>query len=88
MLQLLEENPTIHIRVEGHTENRGKPQELIDLSEQRAFAIKRYLMDKGINSERIATIGFGANRPVTSNKNDYLRQKNRRVEIRIIKVGR
>ena len=84
LLQVLKDNPTISIRVEGHTENRGKPQDLQDLSEARAFAIKRYLLDRGIDSARIATIGYGATRPVTNNKTEANRQRNRRVEVRIV----
>ncbi len=86
LLQVLKENPDISIQVEGHTENRGKAQDLQHLSEARAFAIKRYLLDRGIDSERVATIGYGATRPITNNKTEQNRQRNRRVEIRIRKV--
>ena len=86
LLNFLNEKPKIHIRVEGHTENRGKHRDLLDLSEARAFAIKRYLMDKGIDSARIETKGFGGTQPAKPNKNEDLRQKNRRVEIRITRI--
>ena len=86
LLNLLKENPTVYIQIEGHTENRGKPEDLLDLSEARAFAIKRYLMDRGIDSTRLATKGFGGTKPAAFNKNEKLRQRNRRVEIRITKI--
>lgn len=83
---LLKENQKIHIRIEGHTENVGDPKDLMDLSEERAFAIKRYLMDKGIDSTRLATKGFGGTRPAKRTINKSEQQKNRRVEIRITKI--
>ncbi len=86
LLKILQDNQAIHIQIDGHTENKGDPQFLLDLSEARAFAIKRYLMDKGINSERLATKGYGGTRPVKISKQEVLRQKNRRVEIRITRV--
>lgn len=86
LLKILQENEGIHIQIDGHTEKKGEPQFLLDLSEARAFAIKRYLMDKGIDSERLATKGYGGTRPVRISKQETLRQKNRRVEIRITKV--
>ena len=85
LLTLLKKNPNISIRIEGHTENRGKPKDLKDLSEKRAYAIKRFLQNGGIDGERVSTIGYGATRPAKPNKNETLRQRNRRVEIRIIK---
>ncbi|MEM6320689.1 MAG: OmpA family protein [Bacteroidota bacterium] len=86
LLMLLQQNEQLHIRVEGHTENRGKPKDLLDLSEARAFAVKRYLMDRGIDSQRITTKGFGGTKPVKPNRNEELRRKNRRVEVRINKI--
>ena len=85
LLTLLKENPSLNIRIEGHTDNRGKPAELLDLSEARAFAIKRYLMDRGIESVRLATKGFGGTHPSKSNSQEHSRKQNRRVEVRIIK---
>ena len=76
----------INIRIEGHTENMGDPKDLFDLSEARAFAIKRYLMDKGIDSKRLATNGFGGARPAKRTTQKSAQQKNRRVEIRITRV--
>lgn len=86
LLTFLKEKPTISIRVEGHTENIGDPKDLINLSEQRAFAVKRYLLDRDIDSSRVEAVGFGASRPVIEGKRDGKRQLNRRVEVRITKV--
>ncbi len=86
LLKILQDNESMHIQIDGHTEKKGDAQFLLDLSEARAFAIKRYLMDKGIDSERLATKGYGGTRPVKISKREDLRQKNRRVEIRITRV--
>lgn len=86
LVTFLNEKSTISIRVEGHTENIGEPKDLINLSEQRAFAVKRYLLDRGIDSSRVEAIGFGASRPAVKGKKDGKRQLNRRVEVRITKV--
>ncbi|MEM1122245.1 MAG: OmpA family protein, partial [Bacteroidota bacterium] len=85
LLAILQKNSTISIRIEGHTDNQGKPQDLLDLSEARAFAIKRYLMDQGVGSARIQTIGYGGTRPAKANT-QRLRAQNRRVEVRIVKL--
>ena len=86
LTNLLKENPKIHIRIDGHTEKTGDPKDLMDLSEARAFAVKRYLMDKGINSTRLSTKGFGGTRPAKRTLDKLEQQKNRRVEILITKI--
>ncbi len=80
---ILQSNPGLHIRIEGHTDNVGRPEDLLRLSEERAEAIRRFLIAKGIAPERIETAGFGASRPVTDNDSEESRALNRRVEIRI-----
>lgn len=84
LADLLSENPNLFVQIEGHADNQGKPKELLELSEKRAQAIKHYLTLKNISAYRIATKGFGANRPITDNSTEALRAKNRRVEVRII----
>ena len=83
---LLVENPNLRIRVEGHTDSNGRPDDLLQLSEMRAAAIKTFLLQKGINPSRIETVGYGSKKPLTNNSTDELRSKNRRVEIVITKI--
>jgi outer membrane protein OmpA-like peptidoglycan-associated protein len=83
---LLQENPTLHIRIEGHTDDQGSTNELQILSEARTKTIKEFLVSKGINAERVETEGFGATNTVSQGKTEAERSKNRRVEIRIIKL--
>lgn len=83
---ILSETPGLRIRVEGHTDNLGKPEGLKQLSEERADAIKQYLVAKGIVPDRIEIIGYGAAYPISSNESEDERAKNRRVEIHITKL--
>jgi outer membrane protein OmpA-like peptidoglycan-associated protein len=79
----LEENPSLKIQIEGHTDNIGNDKDLMELSWQRAEAIKAYLVEKGINESRISTVGYGSQRPVSDNFSEENRSKNRRVEVRL-----
>lgn len=73
------------IELTGHTCNIGPSQVNQDLSENRARAVKDYLMEKGIVSSRITTRGKGERYPAFSNSNEDTRQKNRRVEMVIFR---
>ncbi|MFN0013084.1 MAG: OmpA family protein [Saprospiraceae bacterium] len=86
MASILTENPGLEIRIEGHTDNVGKAEELLVLSEQRAEAIRKFLVEKGILQERITTIGHGPKFPISSNNSEEQRAQNRRVEFRITKI--
>jgi outer membrane protein OmpA-like peptidoglycan-associated protein len=67
--------------VEGHTDNMGETDYNMDLSSDRAFAVRQALAKKGISTSRITTRGFGMDKPVASNQTSAGRQENRRVEI-------
>lgn len=81
----LQENPTIEIEVAGHTDNRGRADLNLALSEERAAAVKQYLVEQGVDSVRIAQQGYGGTRPLVSNAIEEERSKNRRVEFTIVK---
>ena len=85
MVDLMKSRPALEVRIEGHTDNVGDELALIDLSEQRAAAVRDYLVDHGIETERIQNVGLGATRPIRENITESGREKNRRVEIKIIK---
>jgi outer membrane protein OmpA-like peptidoglycan-associated protein len=78
-------NAELYIRIEGHTDNVGNREDLMELSWQRAEAIKSYLVENGISASRIETVGFGPEFPIADNTTEQNRRKNRRVEIRRIK---
>jgi outer membrane protein OmpA-like peptidoglycan-associated protein len=84
--RLLTENPSMVIRIEGHTDNRGSEYELQKLSEERAKAVKIMLLQNGIAAERIEIQGFGSSKSLNDNSDESLRKLNRRVVVRILKI--
>jgi outer membrane protein OmpA-like peptidoglycan-associated protein len=86
LANILIENPNMAIRVEGHTDNMGKAEDLLQLSQERAQAVKDFLIGRGVAAERIETLGYGAQFPLAENNTDEERSQNRRVEIRITKI--
>jgi outer membrane protein OmpA-like peptidoglycan-associated protein len=84
MVQFLNENPNLQVRVNGHTDNSGYALNNQSLSEQRAFAVYNYLLRKGVKGN-ITYKGFGATRPLATNSTPAGRARNRRVELEIIK---
>ncbi len=84
LLYFMQANPKMKILISGHTNNIGPHQFLMELSKQRAKAIKEYLVEHGISPSRIKTIGYGPDRPIASNATEQGRLKNQRVEIKIL----
>ncbi|MBP1676927.1 MAG: OmpA/MotB domain protein [Bacteroidetes bacterium] len=78
--KVLLSNPTYLIEVQGHTDNVGKADLNKTLSEKRAIAVQKYLINKGVSSTRITAKGFGDTLPVAKNDTPANRAKNRRVE--------
>ena len=76
---------TWSLEIQGHTDNKGGDDYNQKLSEDRANAVKKYLVDKGIKAERIIAKGFGLTKPIATNDTPEGRAKNRRVEFTIKK---
>lgn len=74
-------HPGLRLDVEGHTDNTGTEELNQTLSEQRASAVREYLIDQGLSGEKITARGLGEAMPVASNDTSVGRQKNRRVEL-------
>ncbi|MEM1319275.1 MAG: OmpA family protein [Bacteroidota bacterium] len=84
----LKKNTNFYIRIVGYTDNQGEKEALQKLSEERAEAIKEYLVYKRrINPVRIKTVGMGAENPLNDNSSDELRRQNRRVEAEITHIS-
>jgi len=82
--QFMNKYPTRKIVIEGHTDSRGSSEYNLTLSKRRADAVKKALVEKGVDESRIATKGYGETSPVASNKTAAGRQQNRRVEVIIL----
>jgi OOP family OmpA-OmpF porin len=86
-VKVLKEFPDVRINIVGHTDDIGTPEFNLDLSRRRAAAVKKYLVDKGIDESRITTDGKGATDPVVPNTSEANRAKNRRIEFEIVSRG-
>ena len=85
ILNVLKKYPNSRFRIEGHTDSIGKKAKNMILSQNRADAVKVYLIQGGIDASRLESQGFGPEKPIASNKNKKGRELNRRVEINLIK---
>ncbi len=83
--QTFKENPWVkRVRVEGHTDDKGSDKFNLDLSDRRAKSVMKFLLDAGVEPERLEARGFGETQPIASNKQAAGRAKNRRVEFIIV----
>ena len=78
---ILKEHADWQVTLEGHTDNIGGAAFNNDLSARRAAAVKAYLANAGVPASRLASIGFGFEKPVSTNDTQSGRAENRRVEI-------
>ena len=84
LVVFLTENPTVKIRIEGHTDNVGRLEDNMALSNDRAFTVMQYLQDKGIKGARLSFKGLGPTKPKASNDTAEGRAENRRTEFVIV----
>ncbi|PSL07510.1 OmpA family protein [Cecembia rubra] len=83
LVNFMQENELVKIRLEGHTDNAGDPVLNKELSLARASKIRSYLTMKGIDFERIRITGWGGSKPIADNSTETGREINRRVEMYI-----
>jgi len=81
VVDLLQTEPDKKIRVEGHTDSSGDPEENIQLSKLRADAVRQALIDLGVAEDRITSEGMGEDFPIASNEDQEGRARNRRVDV-------
>lgn len=86
IVRLMNEVPTLEIRLEGHTDNQGDFNLNLQLSQDRVNEVKKYLVSKGIEDRRVEIKGWGSTRPMASNVTEDRRKQNRRVEFVVVKI--
>ncbi|MFO7863584.1 MAG: OmpA family protein [Salinivirgaceae bacterium] len=83
-VQYLNDNPTLKIRIEGHTDNVAGKAFNMKLSNKRAAKVHKYLVKKGINRRRLSYTGYGQSKPVAPNSTEEGKALNRRTEFVIV----
>jgi outer membrane protein OmpA-like peptidoglycan-associated protein len=83
LVDVLNKDQQVKVEIRGHTDNRGGDDHNLKLSNDRAGAVREYLVQNGIAASRVTARGFGAGSPIASNESDDGRAQNRRVEARL-----
>jgi len=78
---IIQAHPSLHLAIEGHTDNIGSDEANMKLSQQRADAVRDFLVQQGLTADTVTAVGLGKAEPVADNSTNEGRQKNRRVEI-------
>jgi len=85
IVAILKEYPTAKFALEGHTDSDGKDDANLVLSQNRAAAVKSFLVENGIAADRLISEGFGEAKPVATNATKAGKAQNRRVEVKLVK---
>jgi OmpA-OmpF porin, OOP family len=84
----IDKNPQLtRIHIEGHADQRGNPRYNLKLTQRRAAAVYRYLLDRGVPREKLSHQGYGAYCPINPQNNEAAWEENRRVEFRVVEVN-
>ncbi len=86
MTKIFKEYPHAQFTIEGHTDSDGSEKFNQKLSEERAAAVKGFLVENGIAADRLTSSGYGETKPIASNKTAKGKAQNRRVEVKLIKT--
>ena len=76
--------PEVVVAIEAHTDNRGPAADNLELSKERVTSVVRYMVASGINPARIKPFGYGESLPIAANATADGRERNRRIEIKVI----
>lgn len=85
LVEILKIKNTMVVEIQGHTDNVGKDEENMKLSQDRADEVRKYLVSKGIEAARVTSKGYGPTMPIADNANDAGKAKNRRTSLKVIK---
>jgi OmpA-OmpF porin, OOP family len=84
VVNMMKENPTMVIQLEGHTDFVGAAADNLKLSQRRVESVKNYIATKGISKSRLKTKAFGGSQPLSRDNTPEAHRMNRRVEVRIL----
>jgi outer membrane protein OmpA-like peptidoglycan-associated protein len=84
LVELLQRNPRMKIEISGHTDNVGTFAYNLELSENRAKSVMQFLVEAGVDKNRISHKGYADTMPVDTNESDSGRANNRRTEFKIL----
>jgi len=87
VVKVLKDDPELVLEIQGHADIRGTDNYNQSLSEKRASAVVKYIKSKGIDPERLKSMGFGFHKPVAPNDTPENMAKNRRVEVKQTKIS-
>ncbi len=83
IVEILKAYPNVKIKIGGYTDNTGNAKANKKLSANRAVAVEKALVTKGIKANRVDAEGYGSDHPVASNDTEEGRQQNRRIDVRV-----
>lgn len=86
LVALMMDNPKMELLIAGHTDGIGNDELNTELSRLRAMVVEEYLVEKGVERDRLFTEGYGGRQPIATNKLNSDRKLNRRVEFTILKL--
>jgi outer membrane protein OmpA-like peptidoglycan-associated protein len=87
LVEMMETNANLEIEISGHTDSKGSDQYNQELSQGRAEAVREYVVQQGIDGNRMSAVGYGESKPETTNDTEEGRQINRRVEFTVLKAN-
>jgi outer membrane protein OmpA-like peptidoglycan-associated protein len=83
-VSVFKEYPALRVEISGHTSDEGKRDFNMKLSRKRAEAVKLFLVSAGVDENRIGTVGYGPDKPIADNETKEGKEKNRRIEFRLL----
>ena len=84
VVSVLKTDSSLKLRIEDHTDSKGSREKKLELSKQRTEAVKRYMVERGIDSARLESVGYGQDKPVGDTKTKKGRAASKRVELHIV----
>lgn len=84
LVKIMNSNPNLKIEIAGHTDSDGDTQKNLVLSQNRAKAVRDYLISKGVSSSSLTSVGYGESKPKAKNDTPEGKKMNRRVELKIL----